>query len=168
LRAGKAQARHFWVYAMAFRQSGDPFMWEMARTIALGNGLGDIGSKPGAAPATLHVQGSEPTALFGFLELYRATRSPVFLDAARQLGDAILKSRFNGGLFVARDRQFASFDRAEPLALLQLAATIEGRPQAVPAYPGGTGFYSADYGTKPNQYDSFIYALPRRPKSNQN
>jgi hypothetical protein len=66
--------------------------------------------------------------------------------------------------FVARDRQFASFDRVQPLTLLPLAATIEGRPQAVPAYPGGAGFYSADYGTKLNQYDSFIYALPRRTK----
>jgi len=168
LRAGKAQPRHFWAYAMAYRQSGDPFMWEMARAIALGNGQGDIGAKAGVAPAGLRVNTADPSALFGLLELYRATRSAVFLDAARQVGDAILKTRFNGGLFVARDRQFASFDRAEPLALLLLAATIEGRPQAVPAYPGGTGFYSADYGTQRNQYDNFIYALPRRPKPNQN
>lgn len=166
-RAGKARPAHFWVYAMAFRQTGDAFMWEMARTIALGTNLGDIGTKPGA-PMNLDKVGSpDPNALFGFLELYRATRQAAFLDAARRVGDSMLKSRFNDGLFVARDRQFASFDRVEPLALLHLAAAIAGRTSDVPVYPGGAGFYSADYGTKPNQYDYFIYQLPRRAQSSE-
>ena len=162
--AGKAKPAHFWVYAMAFRQTGDAFMWEMARTIALGNNLGDIGAKPGVDTALTHVGSPDPNALFGFLELYRATKQAAFLAAATRVGDNILKARFNDGLFVARDRQFASFDRVEPLALLHLAAAITGQTPRVPAYPGGAGFYSADYGTKLNQYDSFIYRQPRRAR----
>ena len=161
-RAGKAKPAHFWAYAMAFRQSGDAFMWEMTRAIALGNNLGDIGAKPETSAVTARTGSSDPDALLGFLELYRATKQAAFLEAAKRVGDNILKARFNSGLFVARDRQFASFDRVEPLALLHLAAAIMDRAQSVPAYPGGAGFYSADYGTKLNQYDSFIYALPRR------
>jgi pectate lyase len=177
LKAGKAEPRHFWAYAMAFRQSRDPFMWEMAREIALADHLGDIGSTPDAAPASLGAARADSASLFGFLELYRATRNAAFLDAAEQVGKGILESRFNHGLFVASDRRFASFTRVEPLALLHLAAAMEGRgkdeggrmkdemegrSQAVPAYPGGDGFFAADYGDMGNMGDSFIYNLPRR------
>ena len=47
-------------------------------------------------------------------------------------------------------------------ALLHLAAALAGRTQGLSAYPGGAGFYSADYGSQRDQRDSFIYTLPRR------
>ena len=132
--------------------------------IARANGLGDIGPQPDATGQTLVVNRVDPPVLFGYLELYRATRNAAFLDAARQVGDVILKTRFNHGLFVADNRQFASFNRIESLALLHLVAAIEDRPEVVPAYPGGDAFYSADYGNKGSQGDNFIYELPRRAK----
>ncbi|MGD8501930.1 MAG: hypothetical protein PVJ86_14860, partial [Phycisphaerales bacterium] len=36
----------FWAYALAYRVTGDSFMWEMARSIARGNNFGDIGADP--------------------------------------------------------------------------------------------------------------------------
>ena len=46
LRAGHPGPAHLWLYAWAFRQSRDAFLWEMARNIAQGNGWGDIGETP--------------------------------------------------------------------------------------------------------------------------
>lgn len=36
---------HFWAYAVAYRTTGDAYMWEMSRNIALGNKLGDVGGE---------------------------------------------------------------------------------------------------------------------------
>lgn len=167
LKAGKAKPQHFWVYAMAFRQTHDPFMWEMAREIALGNQLGDIGATPGAPAAVLNNGKPESDTLFGFLELYRATHTAEFLQAAEQVGDAILKVQFNEGFFVKKDHRFASFDRVEPLALLHLAATMEGRPQAVPPYPCSVGFFYAAYGNLGGLGEEYFFNMPRRTEKAQ-
>jgi pectate lyase len=162
LKAGKAERRHFWAYAMAFRRSHDSFMWEMAREIALGNHLGDIGGDPANPPEKITVHDDDPTALFGFLELHRATGKSVFLDAAQQVGDGILQNRFHQGLFTLAGRRFASFRSSEPLALLHLAAAKMGREDAVPYYPAAEGFFQADYSNMGNMGDDFLFNLRRR------
>lgn len=163
LTAGKAEAGHFWAYATAYRATGDEFMWEMARRIAVANDLGDIGESPaGRAKPNLKANTPDPLALLGFLELHRKTGASAFLEMAKAVGDALLEQRFHKGFFTAgEDFLYARFDGVEPLALLHLAAAIRGTPGAVPAYIGGSGFYAAAYGSEGHKYDEFLYRRRR-------
>jgi len=168
LIAGKAEPRHFWVYAMAFRQTRDPLMWDMARQIALANRLGDIGASPDAPASALRGEKPDTDSLFGFLELYRATQNTAFLKVAEQIGDHIVQIWFKHGFFVRDDRRYASFDRAEPLALLHLAAAMEGRPEAVPAYPCSIGFFAAAYGDLGPLGEDYFFNMHRRSQKSEN
>jgi pectate lyase len=163
LKAGKAGAAELWAYAMAARLTGDGFMWEMARSIAEGAGWGEIGAKAGAAPSLTGRAGwSDPVALFAMLEMHRATKRPEFLTSAGRVGDAILNERFRRGFFVGSEKdRFAKFNAVAPLALLHLAAVMEGRSEKVPVYEGGVGFFAAAYGGEGHKYDEFLYRRGR-------
>jgi pectate lyase len=41
-----ADGLHFWAYALAYKLSRDPLMWQTARNIGRGLGIGDIGATP--------------------------------------------------------------------------------------------------------------------------
>ena len=165
LRAGHPRAEHLWVYALAFRLSGDPFMWEMARNIAQGNGWGDIGESPKVDPK-LKPPGnnSDPRLLFALLELQRASGKQAFLDHAQSIGQNILKQRVNNGWFVPSQRHvYCRLANDESQALLHLAAALLGKPEAVPAFTGAEPFFHAEYGTSTSRvYDSAdIYGKTR-------
>ncbi len=135
LTAGKAGAIDFWTYALGYRITGDEFLWQMTRSITNANHF---------------EESADPTALLGFLELYRKTKDRSYLQSAERVGDNILAAgRFRKG--------WVKFDRVEPLALLELAAAVRDRPQLVPAYNGGAGFFSATYADQGNKYDEFLY-----------
>ena len=163
VKAAKASPLEFWAYSMAFRISGDAFLWEMARNIARSNDLGDIGTTDTKPELNLNTGSSDTSALFGFLELYKKTQNEAYLDIAKRIGDNIVKDRFHEGFFTRSERHpFAKFDRAEPLALLHLAAAMEGKSDSVPAYCGGAGFYAAAYDSQGHKYDNnFIYTRVR-------
>ena len=160
LRAGHPGGEHFWLYAMAFRQSGDAFMWEMARNIALGNSWGDIGLSPDAKPQ-LRVpdNASDPHLLFGFLELHRRGGNAAFLDAATIVGRNILKSRVHDGWFVPSQRHvYCRLANDESQALLHLAAVLLGKPEAVPPFAGEDPFFHAEYGGATSRsYDHEVF-----------
>jgi pectate lyase len=158
VKATKARALHFWAYSMAYRISGNERMWDMARRIAAATDLGDIGATP-----NLRSGSSDAMALLGFLELHRKTARAVHLEAARRIGDNLLAEHFRQGFFVrSRNQRFAKFDSADALALLQLIAAIQGKPEAVPPYIGSGAFFAAAYGGLGHQYDnSVIYGRPR-------
>lgn len=135
LSAGKAGAIDFWTYALGYRLTGDAFLGQMTRTIRKANTF---------------EKSSDPAALFGFLELYRKSNDRADLQSAERVGDNILAAgRYRKG--------WVKFDRVEPLALLHLAAALQGRPRLVPAYNGGAGFFSATYADQGNKYDDFLY-----------
>ena len=157
LKAGHPRADHLWVYALAFRLSGEKYLWEMARNIARGNGWGDIGESPAAKPAiSLPEDASDPRLLFALLELHRAGGSAVFLEQADAIGRNILKQRVRDGWFVPSQRHvFCRVANDESQALLHLAAALMGRPDAVPPFTGAQPFFQAEYGTsKGRVYDS--------------
>lgn len=167
MRASAAQPSHLWAYALAWRLTGDPFMWEMARSIARGNGFGDIGAagaKPRLNPDTGNAEGA---ALMAFLELHRKSGRSEFLALARCIGDNIIATRLNKGYFTGSPRHpYAKFDAPESLVLLHLAAALEGKTGAVPAWMGGGGFFHAVYayprkGRDGRIYDSEIYERTR-------
>jgi len=163
LKAGRARAEHLWAYTLAFRLTGDPLMWQMARKIAQRNGLGDIGeTQVGQPDLNLETDSSEAAALLAFLELYRKTGQRAFLTLSERIGDNILSAHFHRGFFLESDSHvFAQFDRIEPLALLRLVAALRGVENAVPTYPGGRGFYASAYGDLGHRYDRFIYSQTR-------
>lgn len=165
LTAGKAGPEEFWVYAKAYQLSSDQFMWEMTRNIAKANRYGDIGASVHDDPSFDHQTScADYEVLFGFLALYQKTGHADYLDISNTIGKNILKAHFNKGFFTkSKNHPYARFDAVEPLALLQLTATIQQRIEVIPIYPGGEGFYAASYGDRGHQYDdNFIYGQVRK------
>jgi pectate lyase len=165
LRAGHPGSSHFWLYALAFRLSGDTFLWEMARNIARGNGWGDIGASPKASPKLeLSDAPSDPRLLFALLELHRASGNTAFLKQAAAIGQSILQQRVHDGWFVPSQRHiFCRVANDESQALLHLAAALKSQPEAVPPFTGAQPFFHAEYGTSTGRvYDSAdIYGRTR-------
>jgi pectate lyase len=159
LRAGHPRAAHFWLYAWAFRQSRDSFLWEMARNIAQGNGWGDIGTTPQAGPALRFSNDpADPSLLIALLELHRASGNVAFLDQAQAIGQNILKQRVRQGWFVTSQRHvYCRLGNNEAQALLHLAAALLGKPDSVPVFTGAVPFFHAEYGGQTSRsYDTAI------------
>ncbi len=133
-----ASANDMMVYARAYRQTGRPFLWETARSMAQGLGLGDIGRRPGEGVAlNMNAPGSDYDEIFALLELYRAAEHPEYLDRARIVADRLIEERFHNGFFFSPDNLIhADFNRLEPLAILSLDAVLRGNPEAVPTHVG--------------------------------
>jgi pectate lyase len=169
LRAGHPRAEHLWVYALAFRLSGDKYLWDMARAIAQGNGWGDIGESPKATPRLqLPEDLSDPRLLFALLELHRASGQEAFLDRAEMIGRNILKQRVRNGWFVPSQRHiYCRVANDESQALLHLAAALMGKPETVPAFTGAQPFFQAEYGNSTGRvYDSAnVYGKTRSPEA---
>ncbi|MFQ5808623.1 MAG: pectate lyase [Armatimonadota bacterium] len=151
-------------YALAYRLTGDEVMWDTARSMARGHGLGDIGEAP-TKPGRLNLKtdSADPLALFAVLEMYGQARRPAYLRLARRIGDNLLAARLNKGFFTASpDHLYSSFNDITPLALLHLVAAIQGKADAVPAYNGGRSYFHCPYDGMGRTYDgSAIYSQRR-------
>jgi hypothetical protein len=129
-----AGPQYFWAYSVAYQITGDPYMWEMVRNIALGNGLGDVG-RTAIDISKLRTQTdcSDAYILLGLLRLYDKTKKPEFLAMARRIGDNIIVNKLHKGFFVQSKKHiYTTFDCLEPLALLHLEATINAQTDSVP------------------------------------
>lgn len=158
-----AGAEFLLVYALAYRLTGRERLWETAREIARGLGIGELGATPGDEPnVATDVTGGQDgdadrdndadqggdgasdggaTEIFALLELYRATNRPEYVERARNVADRIVEDRYHHGFFLpSADHVNAKFDAVEPLALLALDAVLRGEPDAVPPYVGGSGY----------------------------
>lgn len=130
-------------FVLGHHHSGDPDLWAVARSIAAGNGLGDIGVAPGVGVRPAPAPPADPLALFAVLDLYGTVPVPAYLALAEAIGDRLLAERWQSdhGYFLPRpDARHARFDAVEPLALLALEATLRGQAELVPTYRGGSGF----------------------------
>lgn len=162
IKAGRAGPSSFWTYALAFRITSDPFMWEMTRCIAKGNNLGDIGTDMEARPnLEMDTDCSNTYALLGFLELYKKQKNTAFLKMARRIGDNILSNQFYKGFFVPSKRHiYTRFDCYEPLVLLQLYSATQSEPDSVPWVWPSSSFLACEYYGRGTAYDtSLIYTL---------
>jgi len=165
LKAGRAGPMDFWTYALACRVTGDAFMWEMARSIAGSNGLGDIGATAGDEPSLAErTNNSAYAALLGFLELYKKTGNDAYLDMAKKIGDNIIKNYFYKGFFVRSQKHlFSKFDSLEPLVLLHLYCTLEGKPATVPAVWPSSSFFHCPHDGKGRTYDNSVLYSQKMP-----
>ncbi len=82
---------------------------------------------------------------------------PAYLEMAKKIGDNILKDHFYKGFFIeSKNHLFASFNRMEPLALLQLAAAILGKQELVPTVWPSRGFFHCPYDGVGRTYDNRV------------
>jgi len=160
LKAGRAGPIDFWTYTLAYRVTGDKFMWEMARKIARGNDYGDIGPTAKDEPKlNTRTNSSSPELLLGFLELYKKTSKPAYLKMAERIGDNILAHQFHKGFFVkSKELLFCKFDTVAPLVLLHLDSVIHEKPTTLPqVWPGRSFFHCPHDGVGRTYDNSVIY-----------
>jgi hypothetical protein len=134
----------------------------MARNIASGHGLGDIGITPEKHHQLKTTTDCwQPFTLLGFLELYRKTGNQAFLQIAQTIGDNLLVQRFHKGFFVPSDKHiYTKFDAIEPLILLNLHAALKANSTPVPIVWPGRSIFNVPYRHRRLAMDnSLIYTL---------
>ena len=162
-----ANTRYLWPYALAYRLSGDEFIWHMLGTIFRAKDLGEIGPSP-AGPHKVNMDwgSTNASSMYFALEMYRITDDSQFLALARKVGDNILERRFRDGFFFpyGKNYKFAKFDTRVVPALLHLVATGRGNPTIMPeAWPSRRGaFFQCPYADKGRQVSSMIYRAKRQ------
>jgi len=162
-----AGPEYFWAYAIAYRATGDAFMWQMVRNISRGNGFGDIGESPRhETDLRAAITCADAYGLLGFLELYNKTKKPELLLTARRLADNIVAKKFNKGFFaLSQEHIYARFDCLEPLALLHLVAAFESQQELVPQVWPSCTVFTPPYRYKHDGCDrTMIYTLTKSPK----
>jgi len=143
-------------YARAFRLTRDPELWETMRSMARGNGLGDLGEEPGQKPAVNRdATGADPETVFAVLEIYRADPHPAYLDLARRLASNIVEQRFHNGFFLPSENHVhACFNEAAPLAILAVEAALQNRLDEMPPYLAGRGYIHGRFDGLGRTYDT--------------
>lgn len=134
-------------YARAYTLEQDGALWDVARGIAKGQGLGDVGDMNGEhIKVDLATRNSDPYAIFALIDLWQATKRPAYLDIAQKVADNILAHHRLNGFFVdSPDIQYASIDNISPYALLALEATLQKKTDAVAPFLNGSGFTEGAY-----------------------
>ncbi|VUS47211.1 pectate lyase [Klebsiella grimontii] len=134
-------------YARAWTLEQDPAIWHVARGIAQGLGLGDIGEPGGwGTQLNLNTDNNEPYAIFALIDLWQSTNNKAYLMLADRVGTNILNTRRLNGFFVDDlQAEFANIDNIAPYALLALEATLQNKPDAVAPFINGAGFTEGAY-----------------------
>lgn len=126
-----------WVYAAAYRDSPSDLLWDTARHLARGAGLGDIGEPDGSGRALRPVEEPDAQSLYALLELHRATGDDEFLARSLTAADRLARNLEPVGGIPTGDR--VALEDARPLAALHVAATALGRGDVVPPFLGVAG-----------------------------
>jgi pectate lyase len=152
-------------YSRAFMVTRDKTLWEMARSIAKGSGLGDLGTEP-AKDMKLNYQtkNNDAFSVFALVDIFMQTQNREYLDLARVVANNLVKNKFNSGYFTpGEDYLYANFDAIEPYALLTLEAAIKGTPDKVPGFLNGGGFVQGEYkfpdGSVKSIKDDYFYTM---------
>lgn len=135
-----------WGYAMAYRLTGDQSHWEMARRLASHFQLGDLGSSNGdRRNLNFNTDHHGTEAIYALLELHRATDDRAVLRLACRVADNILKTQTKTGLFPRAERTHARTGDEIPLAVLHLAAAIQGKRSELPPAILDRQFFHCEY-----------------------
>ncbi len=146
----------FWGYAKAYRLTGEQTHWDMLRQMGNQLSLGDLGQPDGVQRnlAVANAQSMNPWVIYGLLELHQATGDARFLQLAARVGDNIIAIQTTTGLFprpaappqeegvMIGHSEIPGLNRPArvhartgdemPLALLHLAAAIDGKRNLLP------------------------------------
>ncbi len=147
LKAYPASSDFLLSYARAYTLEKDADLWKVARGIAKGLDLGDIGSAPGkGVSVNVSTKNSDPYAIFALIDLWQATQDKTYLAVAEKVADNIVSNNLHNGFFMnSAKSQYASIDSIDPYALLALEATLKNKPQAVAPFLNGSGFTEGAY-----------------------
>lgn len=161
----------FWGCAMAYRLTGDAALWQHLGELGRHFDLGEFGAADGKGRClNWATRARDPHLLHGLLELARATRNRDFVRLASRLGDHLVALQHPSGLFprpawnlpsegcvdhVFGDkpaeevnmpaRVYARTSDEVPLALLHLAAEIDGRSADVPQAVTDSQYFHCPY-----------------------
>jgi pectate lyase len=128
----KPDGLHFWAYATAWRLTRDATHWRMVRAIAGQLGLGELGEPGGRRALKLETACRDYRVIYALLELHEATGDEQVLRLACRVGQGLLKMQAPSGLFPREGHRYARTGDEVPLALLHLAAAMEGKRDALP------------------------------------
>ena len=135
-----------WSYAIAYRLSKDTEIWTIIRQLAGTMGLGDIGSPLGQEQALkFDTDGADWRLIYVLLELHRATGQRSMLTMACRIADNLLKLQVSSGLFPRPKREYARTGDEVPLALLHLAAALDGKSEKMPPPSFDGRFFHCEY-----------------------
>jgi pectate lyase len=151
-----------WSYALAYRLTRDEAHWNMARELAKGLKLGDLG-QPAATQRRLALD--TPAAdweyIYALLELARAAGDRAFLKLAGRVGNNLLQMQAKTGLFTRDGYVYVRTGDPIPLALLHLAAALDGKDSLLPQPMLDNAFFHAEFdgqkGPNPNIKDDRTY-----------
>jgi len=122
-----------WGYALAYRLSKDKAHWTMVRQLGKAMGLGDLGLPNGKEQALkLKTSTRDWELIYVLLELHQATQQAGLLELAKRIADNLLAIQNHHGLFPRPRREYARTGDDIPLALLHLAAALEGKSELMP------------------------------------
>ena len=131
---------------MAYRLSEDKQIWKMIRQSAVTMGLGDVGSPSGQGQTLrLDTESTDWRLIYALLELHRVTGNRSIRMMACRIADNLLKLQTSTGLFPRPKREYARTGDEIPLALLHVAAALDGKSNKMPP-PGFDGrFFHCEY-----------------------
>ncbi|WP_039056129.1 pectate lyase [Enterobacter sp. Bisph1] len=134
-------------YARAWTLEPDAEMWKVARGIAKGQGLGDIGEPGGKnSQLDLNTKNSEPYAIFALIDLWQSTGDKGYLTLADKVAENILATKRLNNFFIDDPQYlYANIDHIAPYALLALEAAMRGKADAVAPFLNGAGFTEGAY-----------------------
>ena len=131
-------------YALAYRLRRDEVLWQTLRGLCKGNGLGDIGEKPGKNPRfDYSCTGPYPRVVFAIMEIFKATQEEEYLRFAEHVCQNILRQRYHpdSGLFTLdADHLACHLDCYEPLAMLTVAAAKHNKLDSIPNWDAGGSY----------------------------
>jgi len=135
-----------WSYAMAYRLSKDKDIWSVLGQLTKTMQMGDIGSPAGDELALkFDTESTDWRLIYALLELHRATGNGSMLRMARRIADNLLKLQTSTGLFPRAQRKYARTGDEIPLALLHLAAALEGKSDKMPPPVLDSRFFHCEY-----------------------
>lgn len=106
-------------------------LWQFARDMGKGFGLGDLGTKPGEnVNLTMETEATDPQIVFSLLNLYNETGNKDYLTLAENMGENIIDAWIE--LKEGRaNYSYVTINREDMVALLRIEATVQGIPEAV-------------------------------------
>jgi pectate lyase len=135
-----------WGCALGYRLTGDRELWEIARRIAKPLGLGELGGPDGEKQALcLDTDRNDWRLIYALLELHQAVNRPEVLRLACRIADNLLAGQTTTGLFPRASREYARTGDEVPLAILHLAATLEGKRSLLPQAIFDRRFFHCEY-----------------------
>ncbi|HEX5126483.1 MAG TPA: hypothetical protein VFW00_07060 [Rhodocyclaceae bacterium] len=136
----------FLSYATAWAASGSKTLWPTVCAMARNFGLGEWNaSDPQSPKVKLDTSVGDAQLLFAVLEVYKVTQAQAYLDLAKALGESLFRQRAHRGVLVPSKKHiYCRFDDAEPLALMALIATLQGKADLVPVFRSQGGYIHGD------------------------